>query len=102
MTYSVAATWTAHPGSEGDVEEVLSRLAAATREEPGNVLYVVSRIIDRPGAYLLYELYVDGDAYAAHQASPHFQELAVNLAIPQLLASRERVFSVVLDESSIS
>lgn len=102
MTYSVTAIWTAKPGLEAEVEQVLTELTAASRDEPGNVFYLVSRVVDQPGTFLLSELYADEAAYAAHQATPHFQRLAVEHAIPNLLASRERTFSVPLDEPRMS
>ena len=98
MAYVVVARWTAKPGQEGAVAEALARMIEPTRAEPGNLLYEVNRDPERPGAFLLYEQYVDAQAYAAHGASPHFQEHAAGHAF-ELLAAREREFYETLDEA---
>jgi len=90
MAYVVVAKWTAKPGEEEAVASALARLIEPTRAEPGNLLYEVNRDPERPGVFLLYEQYADAEAYAAHGASPHFQEHgAANF---DRLAAREREF----------
>ena len=93
MPYVVVAKWTAKPGEEGAVASALAQLIAPSRAEPGNLLYEVNRDPENPGAFLLYEQYADADAYAAHGASPHFQEHAVGFAFDRL-AAREREYYV--------
>ena len=91
MTFVVAATWTAKPGEEAHVAAALARLAPASREEPGMVLYQPHRDPANPSIFFLYEQYVDRAAYEAHTASKHFEQFAIGEAIPRL-ESRERLF----------
>lgn len=91
MAYVVVAKWTAKPGEEEAVATALAQLIEPSRAEPGNLLYAVNRDPSRPGSFLLYEQYEDEEAYAAHGASPHFQEHAVGFAFDRL-AAREREY----------
>jgi quinol monooxygenase YgiN len=91
MAYVVVAKWTAKPGEESAVAASLGQLIEPSRAEPGNLLYEVNRDPANPAVFLLYEQYADEAAYAAHGASPHFQEHAVGDAFDRL-AAREREF----------
>ena len=48
--------------------------ARGSRGEPGNLRYDVLRDADDPNHFLLYEVYRDADALAAHRETPHFQK----------------------------
>jgi quinol monooxygenase YgiN len=91
VTYVVIARWTAKPGNEEAVAAALEQLAPASRRESGCMKYLVNRSLDDPKVFLLYEEYVDEDAYKAHAASEHFTRHALGEGIP-LLESREREF----------
>ena len=91
MTYVVIARWTAKPGNEEAVAASLEQLAPLSRQERGCMKYLVNRSLDDPKVFLLYEEYVDEDAYKAHAASEHFARHAIGEGIP-LLESRERAF----------
>jgi quinol monooxygenase YgiN len=93
MAYVVVAKWTAKPGEEDAVAAALARLIEPSRAEPGNLGYKVHRDPENPAVFLLYEQYESEDAYAAHGASPHFQEHAVGDAFDRL-AAREREYYV--------
>ena len=95
MTYVVIARWTAKPGNEEAVAAALEHLAPSSRQESGCMNYLVNRSLDDPKVFLLYEEYVDEDAYKAHAASEHFARHALGEGIP-LLESREREFFVPL------
>lgn len=90
MGFVVQATWTALPGHEREVRAALLELAARTREEPGNILYIPYEHPDDPARLGIFELYADEHAFQAHVESSHFQELALGRVVP-LLAGRERV-----------
>jgi quinol monooxygenase YgiN len=66
----------------------LAENAAHARSEPGCRLFHVG--VDPKDAthVLLYEVYADADAFAAHQATAHFKRYVAEV-VP-LLASRER------------
>jgi len=91
MAYVVSATWTAQPGKEDVVRDAIEKLTPPSREEPGNRFYQAYQDSAEPGIFRLFEIYDDEEAYAAHAASPHFEEHALQQAIP-VLANRERAF----------
>ena len=91
MAYVVCATWTAQPGKEDVVRDAIEKLTPPSREEPGNHVYQAYQDSAEPGIFRLFEIYDDEEAYAAHAASAHFGEYALQQAIP-VLADRERAF----------
>jgi quinol monooxygenase YgiN len=91
MAYVVIAKWTARPGEEDAVAAAIDAMIAPSRAEPGMLLYQPHRDPEDPRVFVVYEQYVDADAYTAHGQSEHFQRHAVGDAIPRL-ASRERAF----------
>jgi quinol monooxygenase YgiN len=91
MAYVVSATWTAESGQEDLVRDAIEKLTPPSREEPGNRFYQAYRDPGQPGVFRLFEIYDDEDAYAAHGASEHFKQFALEQAIP-VLANRERAF----------
>jgi len=57
---------------EGRAEELIAAFGALleqAQEEPGTLLYTVNRSTDDPHLFWVYELYADGDAFAAHSGS---------------------------------
>jgi len=86
---ALAVTWQAKPGEAARVGQILEKLAAAARQEPGCLLFRVHRDRDDDHRFLLYELYADEAALAEHQKTAHFQTLVLAEGIP-LLAHRER------------
>ena len=46
--------------------------ARNTRKEPGNVRFDVSRGVDDPARFLLYEVYRTPDDFKAHQQTEHY------------------------------
>ena len=91
MAYVVSATWTAQPGQEDVVRDAIEKLTPPSRQEPGNRFYQAFQDPAEPLVFHLFEIYDDEEAYAAHGASPHFKEFALEQAIP-VLANRERAF----------
>src|SRR3712207_8451022 len=59
-------------------EEFLAGMAAnaeaAVRDEPGCLRFDACSVEGDENRFVLYELYTDADAFAAHRASPHFAE----------------------------
>jgi autoinducer 2-degrading protein len=47
--------------------------AASVRDEPGCLRFDVCSDGADENRFVLYELYVDADAFAAHKTTPHFQ-----------------------------
>ena len=95
MTLVLAVTWVAREGEGEAVANLLRRLASLSRAEPGCLQYDPHRDPEDPDTFFLFERYVDEAALEAHAASPHFQELVLQEALPRL-ASRERLLLVPL------
>ena len=91
MAYVVSAIWTAQPGQEDVVRDAIHQLTPPSREEPGNRFYQAFCDPAEPLVFRLFEIYDDEAAYAAHGASAHFKQFALEQAIP-VLADRERAF----------
>ena len=73
----LAVTWMAHPRHQNEVAVIFAKLQAASRLEPGCLLYIVHRHTDDPRHFFIYEQYRDAAALEAHRNSSHFQEYAV-------------------------
>ncbi len=73
----LAVTWVANPGHEEEVAQIFGKLEAASRKEPGCLMYVVHRHKDDPRTFFIYEQYKDDAALQAHKETAHFQEYAV-------------------------
>jgi quinol monooxygenase YgiN len=89
MTVALAVTWVAREGQRDAVTDLLRRLMPLSRAEPGCLQYDAHRAVDDPDMFFLFERYVDEAALEAHAASPHFQELVLQDAVPRLV-SRQR------------
>ena len=85
---TLIARYRTREGTSDEVAAVLSRHVAATRREPGCVGFTVLRSLEDPDRFLLYERYLDEEAFQAHRASPHFRDLVEGRIVP-LLSERE-------------
>ncbi len=93
MAYILAVTWTAKPGNEEQVHEILRTLREASNQEPGVLTYEAHVDPENPRQFFIYEVYRDASGLEAHQDTPHFKELVLEKAIP-LLEFRERKYFV--------
>jgi (4S)-4-hydroxy-5-phosphonooxypentane-2,3-dione isomerase len=69
--------WEANPGSEAEVVETFSKLAAESRKEPGCRQYVAHQHRENARQFLVYEVYDNEAALQAHRDSAHFKQYAV-------------------------
>jgi quinol monooxygenase YgiN len=60
------AEFTAKPGSESQVQMLISDLAVKVRQEPGNDEFTVYRERDNPGKFFVFEQYLDEASFEAH------------------------------------
>ena len=95
MTYVVTATWRAKPGEEAAVLDLVRRVAIASRQEPGCILFRVHRSRSEAGAFFLYEEYVSEAAFLEHAASDHVRTLVLEDAVNRLDARHRELFDVV-------
>jgi quinol monooxygenase YgiN len=84
------------PGKGDEVAGLLARHTAATRAEPGCRDFVALRGTEDPDSFVLYERYSSAEAFKAHQASPHFEDIAVARIRP-LLAARKLEYRQVIE-----
>jgi quinol monooxygenase YgiN len=47
---------------------------ASVRDEPGCLRFDICSVDSDDNRFVLYELYTDADAFAAHKAAPHFAQ----------------------------
>ena len=73
--FSLVVQMTVRPGRR---EEFLAGMAAnaeaSVRDESGCLRFDVCSVDGDADRFLLYELYRDAEAFAAHKATPHFAE----------------------------
>jgi autoinducer 2-degrading protein len=87
--HTVTAEFDILPGKEADAEETIRRLVEAVQaREPGCLAYAWHRGVKEPGHVLVFEIYRDDEAVAAHRSSPH-------------LAEFQTVFPHLFDPSSV-
>jgi (4S)-4-hydroxy-5-phosphonooxypentane-2,3-dione isomerase len=92
----LVARYYARSGHEDAVAEAMERMAAEVkRREPGCALYQVCRSREDARSFLLYEVYADEAALAAHREAPHFKEIVEGQVAP-LLEKREREFFTLM------
>jgi quinol monooxygenase YgiN len=66
MPVILYAEFTAKPGSESQVEALISGLAEKVRREPGNTEFTVYRERDNPRKFFVFEQYQDESSFEAH------------------------------------
>ena len=89
MAFVLAVNWTAKPGNEKEVRDILEKMGPASRAEEGVVAYTTHVNPDNPAEFFIYEMYHDEAGLEAHQKTTHFKELVLEKAIP-LLENRVR------------
>jgi quinol monooxygenase YgiN/predicted GNAT family acetyltransferase len=80
----VIARYTVTFGNELEVTSLLTQLADAARAEPGNLSFAAYRQLDDEREIVILERYVSLDAFAAHRASAHYQDLVLGQIVPRL------------------
>ena len=84
MSFVVVARYRTVAGREQDVLSLLGTAAEASRKEPACRRYRVHQGTEDPRTVLLYEEYDNEDGFAAHCASPHFQDIVLDQVLPLL------------------
>jgi len=72
----IVATIKVQDGKQADFEAVFLELTGKVRQnEPGNLLYQLTKTRTDPTVYKVVELYKDQDSLTAHGGSDYFREL---------------------------
>jgi quinol monooxygenase YgiN len=71
MTWALYAEFTAVPGAEARVAELVRELTLKVRAEPGNVTFTPHTLKDDPRSWFVYEVYRDEDAFREHLAADY-------------------------------
>jgi quinol monooxygenase YgiN len=95
VAYVVTATWKARAGEDAAVEALLGQVAAASREEPGCILFWTHRSVDQPGRFFLYEQYASEAAFQAHAASEHVRRFVLEDAVHRLDERRREMYETL-------
>ena len=102
--FSLVVQMTVRPGRR---EEFLAGMAAnaeaSVRDEPGCLRFDVCSVESDENRFLLYELYTDAEAFAAHKAAPHFarwREIAAEVVESQVNTPGQLLFTHTAEESA--
>lgn len=71
MTWALSAEFTAVPGAEERVAELVRDLTVHVRAEPGNLAFNPHRVRDEPRRWFVYEVYRDEAAFRDHLAADY-------------------------------
>jgi quinol monooxygenase YgiN len=71
MTWALYAEFTANPGAEQRVAELVRALTDRVRAEPGNLIFNAHTLVDDPRRWFVYEEYRDEDAFREHIAADY-------------------------------
>ncbi|WP_162641646.1 putative quinol monooxygenase [Streptosporangium sp. 'caverna'] len=80
----VIARLTISDGNQDKVLPLLRQITEAVRNEPGNISFVPHRQLGDDRQIVILERYASREAFAAHQAAPHFRHIVVEQLIPLL------------------
>jgi quinol monooxygenase YgiN/predicted GNAT family acetyltransferase len=94
----VIARYTVTFGNEIEVASLLNQLADATRAEPGNLSFEAYRQLNDEREVVLLERYASLDAFAAHRATAHYNDLVLGQIVPRL--DNRVVETFVVDEAA--
>ncbi|WP_243357926.1 putative quinol monooxygenase [Fundidesulfovibrio terrae] len=84
---NVAATITAKPGREAEVEAILTGMVAPSRKDPGCVSYVLHRCLDNACVFVFFEEWESRELLGQHLETPHL--LAWRAKAPELTVSMD-------------
>ncbi len=71
----ITARLKAKEGKQHKMEALLTDMVKKVATEPGALAYTVHRSIVDPTLFMIYEKYVDKEAFSFHKDSPHFAAL---------------------------
>ncbi|OLZ62321.1 antibiotic biosynthesis monooxygenase [Streptomyces sp. IMTB 2501] len=84
MAFAVVAQYQCAPADADTVRDALRKMRELVPSEPANLAYEAHEVVDRPGAFVLYERYTDRAGFEAHKETGHFAELIRGTVFPLL------------------
>src|SRR5215212_8573482 len=82
---------------------ITANAEASVRDEPGCLRFDVCSVDSDENRFLLYELYTDADAFAAHKAARHFAQwrtIAEQVLVTQANTPGELLVTHTTEETS--
>ena len=102
--FSLMVQMEVRPGRRDDfLAGMAANAEASVREEPGCLRFDVCSVAGDEHRFLLYELYRDAEAFAAHKATPHFAEwrtVAAEVLESQVNTSGALLYTHTSEESA--
>jgi len=102
--FSLMVQMEVRPGRQA---EFLAGMAAnaesSVRDEPGCLRFDICSVDSDENRFVLYELYTDADAFAAHKAAPHFAQwrtVAEQVLVGQVNTPGELLVTHTTEESA--
>ncbi|MFN7993170.1 MAG: putative quinol monooxygenase [Bryobacteraceae bacterium] len=84
----VVAHFTAYPGKEGELSQLLQSLVEPTRAEPGCIRCELNQELEDPRCFTFAEKFRDGKALEAHRGTPHLKRLRESAGLVESRAVR--------------
>jgi quinol monooxygenase YgiN len=75
----ITARLKAKQGKEKKMEALLTDMVKKVTTEPGALAYTIHRSTVDPTLFMIYEKYVDKEAFSFHKDTPHFAQLGGSL-----------------------
>lgn len=73
---TIIARFKVQPGKEEEALHGLKQMAESVQaEEPGALSYLIHRSQNDPSEIVFFEVYADGDAFAAHTQTAHMNKM---------------------------
>ena len=82
---------------------IAANAEASVRDEPGCLRFDICSVGSDENRFLLYELYTDAAAFAAHKAAPHFAQwrtVAEQILVGQVNTPGELLYTHTSEESA--
>lgn len=91
----LVARFETKPGFGPQVRKALLRMVDEVKKnEPGCLSYIVHNSLEHDDVFLLYEIYKNKDALAAHRETPFFKDLIEGQVVPHLAVRQRELYSV--------
>ena len=102
--FSLTVQLQVRPGRRAEFLAGMSANAeSSVRDEPGCLRFDVCSVEGEENRFVLYELYVDADAFAAHKSAPHFarwREVATEVVESQVNTPGRLLVTHTAEESA--